>query len=151
MANSLTTLRNLARVMDDAVRVPGTDFRIGLDAILGLFPGLGDVAGGLTTAYTIVAAQRMGAPKTVLLRMLWNVLVDTVIGSVPVLGDLFDAAFRANRRNVNLIEAYAAAPLQTERSSKGFVALLLVGLALIVIGGITVTYLLVRALWQLVF
>jgi hypothetical protein len=151
MSKHLTTLRQIARVMDDAVRVPGTDFRIGLDAILGLFPGLGDVAGGLTTAYTIVVAQQMGAPKAVLLRMLWNVLVDTVVGSVPVLGDVFDAAYRANRRNVNLVEKYSLAPTETERSSKGFVAVLLIGLALIVIGGITVTYLLVRALWQLIF
>jgi hypothetical protein len=151
MATSLTTLRNIARVMDDAVRIPGTNFRVGLDAILGLFPGVGDVAGGLTTAYTIVAAQRMGAPNSVLLRMLWNVLVDTVVGSVPVLGDLFDAAYRANRRNVDLVEAYASAPAQTERSSKAFVVVLMIGLVLIVIGGITVTYLLVRALWQLLF
>ena len=137
--------------MDDAVRIPGTNFRIGLDALLGLIPGVGDVAGGATTAYTILAAHRMGAPKAVLVRMLINVLLDTVVGSVPVLGDLFDASYRANRRNVNLIEKYAGAPVATQKSSSAFVVLLLVALVAIVFGGLVLAFLVARALYNALF
>ena len=151
MSTQLTRLRALARVMDDAVAIPGTRFRVGLDALLGLVPGVGDVAGGVTTAYTILAAHRLGAPRTVLIRMLWNVLVDTIFGSVPVLGDLFDAAYRANRRNVLLVEQFAAAPLQTERSSSGFVVLLLIALVAIVIGGLALAFLVARAAYNALF
>lgn len=151
MNGELQRLRTIARVMDDAVRIPGTNFRVGLDALLGLVPGVGDVAGGLTTAYTMVAAQRLGAPRIVLVRMFWNVLVDTVFGSIPVLGDFFDAAYRANRRNVQLLEAYSAAPARTERSSKAFVAALIAALVVVLAGGVTLAFLLVRALWTALF
>src|SRR5215207_1034330 len=117
MADDLKTLRTLARVMDDAVVIPGTRFRIGLDALIGLIPGVGDLAGGVTTAYALLVAQRLGAPPTVLFRIVWNVLVDTIFGSIPLLGDLFDAGFRANRRNAQLLERYVAAPERTRRSS----------------------------------
>ena len=137
--------------MDDAVAIPGTRFRVGLDAILGLVPGVGDVAGGMTTAYTILAAHRLGAPKPVLIRMLWNVLVDTIVGTVPVLGDLFDAAYRANRRNVQLVEQFTAAPAQVERSSLGFVIVLLIALAAIVIGGLALAFLVARATFNVLF
>jgi hypothetical protein len=146
--NELQRLRTIARVMDDAVRVPGTNFRVGLDALLGLVPGLGDVAGGLTTAYTIVAAQKLGAPRIVLLRMFWNVLIDTVVGSIPFLGDVFDAAYRANRRNVQLLESYMTAPTRTQRASKAFLVAVIVALVLVVGAGLTVAFLLVRALWN---
>ena len=149
--NTLQRLRTLARVMDDAVRVPGTNFRVGLDALIGLIPGVGDVAGGAATAYTIMAGERMGAPKTVLVRMVWNVLVDTVVGSIPFLGDLFDIGYKANRRNVQLLEAYAAAPQQTERASRSFVVLMLILVGLIVAGGLAITFLLVRSILQTIF
>lgn len=137
--------------MDDAVRIPGTNFRIGLDAVLGLIPGVGDVAGGATTAYTIIAAHRLGAPKSVLIRMLFNVLLDTLVGSIPVLGDLFDASFRANRRNVQLIEAYAGMPATTERSSKVFVGFLIVTLVALIVGGMVLAYMIARALFNAIF
>jgi hypothetical protein len=137
--------------MDDAVRVPGTNIRVGLDALIGLVPGVGDVAGGAATAYTIMAAERMGAPKSVLVRMVLNVLIDTVVGSIPLLGDLFDIGFKANRRNVQLLEAFAVAPQQTQRASGAFVALMLVLVGLIVAAGLAVTFLLVRAILQTIF
>jgi hypothetical protein len=130
------------------LRVPGTNWRFGLDALVGLIPGMGDVAAGVAPSYTLVAAQRMGAPPAVLLRMVWNVLVDTVVGSVPFLGDLFDAGYKANLRNVRLLERYLAAPGTTRRASRAFLALLLALVALIVAGGLFLTYLLVRALLQ---
>ncbi|MGH7462126.1 MAG: DUF4112 domain-containing protein [Longimicrobiales bacterium] len=144
----LERLRVLARVMDDAVRVPGTNVRLGLDALIGLIPGLGDVAGGLTNSYIILGAQKLGAPTSVLLRMVWNVLVDTLFGSIPFLGDLFDIGYRANRRNVQLLEKFAANPRGTKRASRAVVALLLVLVALIAIGGAILAWLMVRAIWR---
>ena len=149
--NELDRLRGLARVMDDAIRIPGTNIRVGLDAVLGLIPGVGDVAGGAATAYTLLAAHRLGAPKPVLIRMLFNLLVDTIVGSIPVLGDLFDVGYRANRRNVQLIERFTAAPQSTERSSTAFVAVLLVALVGIVVAGVAGAFLIARTLWNAVF
>ncbi len=89
--SQLKTVRVLARLLDDAIPIPGTSIRIGLDPIIGLVPGLGDIAGGIASAYIVLAAARLGAPKAMLLRMAANVAIDTVVGGVPVLGDLFDA------------------------------------------------------------
>ncbi|HSL72732.1 MAG TPA: DUF4112 domain-containing protein [Longimicrobiales bacterium] len=147
----LEGLRALARVMDDAVTIPGTRFRIGLDALIGLVPGLGDVAGGVTAAYALVVAQRLGAPRSVLLRMVGNVLVDAVVGAVPALGDVFDAAYRANRRNVQLLERFAVAPARTERSSKLFLGLVLALLALVLISGIMLAFVVTRAIGRALF
>ena len=145
----LKNLRALARIMDDAVAVPGTKFRIGLDALIGLVPGVGDVAGGVTTAYAMVVAQRLGAPPAVLLRILWNVVIDTVFGSVPCLGDVFDAGFRANRRNAELLERYMLAPEKTRRSSMLVLILMLLALVLIVAAGVYFSYRMVRWLFGL--
>ena len=145
----LKNLRALARIMDDAVEIPGTRFRVGLDALIGLVPGVGDVAGGVTTAYALVVAQRLGAPPAVLLRILWNVVIDTVFGSVPFLGDIFDASYRANRRNAQLLERYLLAPEKTRRSSMLVLILLLIALALIVAAGVYFSYRMVRWLFSL--
>jgi uncharacterized protein DUF4112 len=142
----LETLKALAHLMDDAVPLPGTRFRIGLDALIGLIPGIGDVAGGVTTAYALVVAQRIGAPPSVLLRIVWNVVIDTVLGSIPFVGDVFDAGFRANRRNAELLERYALSPAKTRRSSKLFLMLMLLLVFVLVAGGVYVSYLLVRAI-----
>lgn len=124
-------LRRFVHLWDEAVRVPGTRFTVGLDALLGLVPGLGDVLGGVAAAAVLVASLRAGVPPAVALRMLLNILVDVVVGAVPLVGDVFDAGFRANRRNVTLLERWLAAPVHTHRVSR--VALLAVaagGLAL---------------------
>lgn len=94
--------------MDGAFVVPGTGFRIGLDPLLGLlFPGAGDVAGGVASSLLFLVAFRNGVPSVILLRMLVNVGVDALVGAVPLLGDLFDAAYRANEKNLALLEQYA--------------------------------------------
>jgi hypothetical protein len=94
--------------MDGAFVIPGTTFRVGLDPLLGLvFPGAGDVAGGLASTLMFVVAFRSGVPGVVMLRMLVNVGVDAVLGTVPLLGDLFDAAYRANEKNLALLERHA--------------------------------------------
>ena len=144
----LERLRILARLMDDALPVPGTRLRFGLDALIGLIPGVGDVAGGLTTSYIILAAQKLGAPNSVLVRMVWNVLLDTAVGVVPFLGDIFDITYKANRRNVTLLEEFVAAPGKTKRASRAFVALLIALVVLIIAGGALLSFLLVRYVWR---
>jgi hypothetical protein len=137
-------LRRIAWLLDDLVRVPGTSRRVGLDPLLGLLPGGGDIAGSALSAYIVFAAARLGAPSSVILRMGWNIVVDTVLGAVPLLGDLFDASWKANRRNVALLETYMEQPGPARRSSRFVVAGVLVGIAAVVIGMAVLTVLLVR-------
>ena len=144
----LARVRALARLLDDAVHVPGTRVGLGLDAVLGLIPGVGDAAGGLVSAFLVVQAARMGVPRAVLLRMLVNVGIDSVVGAVPLLGDLFDIGWKANRRNVALIEEAIAAPEAARRASIGAIVGVLAVLALMVAGGILLTVLVMRWLAQ---
>ncbi len=102
----LARLERLARLMDDGGRVPRTSVRFGLDALIGLIPGIGDLVGGLISLYVLIEAWRLGAPRRLLMRMLLNILADGILGSVPVLGDLFDVAWKANRRNLRLLTDY---------------------------------------------
>ena len=144
----LARVRALARLLDDAVRVPGTRVGFGLDALLGLIPGIGDAAGGLVSAFVVMQAARIGVPGTVLARMLVNVGIDALVGTVPVLGDLFDVAWKANRKNVALLEQAVAAPEATRRASVGVVIGVAVAVALMVAGGILLTILVMRWLAQ---
>lgn len=97
-------LRALSRFLDSAMRVPGTNYRVGADSIAGLVPGIGDLLSGIVSLYILHRAYLLGIPKSTLARMLWNVLLDTLIGTIPVVGDLFDTAWKSNERNVDLIE-----------------------------------------------
>jgi hypothetical protein len=103
---ALRRCRLVARALDDAVRVPGTSFRVGIDPLLGLLPIAGDTVTALASLYVVVEAARLGAPGAVLVRMLLNLALDLVAGSVPVVGDLFDAVWKANSRNVALLERH---------------------------------------------
>jgi hypothetical protein len=142
-------IRSLARVLDTAVRIPGTDIRFGLDSIIGLIPGLGDVSGAVLSGYIVLASARLGVPPSVVSRMILNVLVDTAIGTVPVIGDVFDVAWRANIRNADLLEKHAASPAATTRSSRAIIIGAVVALILLAAGAVTVSVLLVRALASL--
>ncbi|QDZ00758.1 DUF4112 domain-containing protein [Nitratireductor mangrovi] len=99
-------LDDLAWLLDARWRIPGTGIRFGADAVAGLIPGIGDAATGLISAYIVLRAARHDVPKHVLARMVGNVVVDTVVGSVPVLGSVFDLFFKANRRNVRLLRQH---------------------------------------------
>jgi hypothetical protein len=101
------TVRRLVELMDQRYRVPGTSFRFGVDAILGLVPGFGDFLGMLIGSVVFFEAVRLRLPLSVLARMLLNLLLDSAIGSLPVVGDAFDFVFKANRRNLRLLERYA--------------------------------------------
>ncbi|NNF62029.1 MAG: DUF4112 domain-containing protein [Gammaproteobacteria bacterium] len=99
-------LVSLARLMDSSIRIPVIGKRIGWDAVIGLVPGIGDAAGALISGYIVVAAMKLGAPARVITRMAGNVGVEMLVGAVPLVGDLFDMAFRANERNVALLEEH---------------------------------------------
>lgn len=145
----LRRARELARILDTAIGIPGTPIRVGLDAILGLIPGAGDVAGALLSAYIILTAIRGGAPPAVIWRMLGNVGLDTLGGALPIIGDLFDVAYKSNIRNVELLERYAAEPAKVVTRSHWLgvlvVALVVLLLLALAAGGI----LLARLVWQL--
>ena len=100
---SFDRLDQLSRLLDTAFEIPGTNIRMGIDGLIGLIPGVGDLAGMLFSSYIILEAARLGATKTLLTRMILNVALETAIGAIPVLGDAFDIYFKANRRNVALL------------------------------------------------
>ena len=102
-------LARLARFMDSAIRIPIIGKRIGWDALLGLVPGVGDFAGAAISGYILLTAWQLGVPGRGLGRMVANIGFDTLLGTVPVLGDFFDMAYKANERNVAIIEKYVGA------------------------------------------
>jgi hypothetical protein len=99
----LRRLDALSVLMDTAFAIPGTNIRMGLDALIGLVPVLGDLITTAISSYILVEARRLGASRLTLARMAANIAVDGVIGAVPIAGDVFDVAFRANRRNVRIL------------------------------------------------
>jgi hypothetical protein len=105
---ALRRVEQLAYWLDDRYRLPGTRFRVGLDGIVGLIPGIGDAVTSTLTAYIIYEAWRLGVPTSTLARMLANLGIDGVVGIVPVVGDLFDIGYKANRRNLKLLHRHLA-------------------------------------------
>lgn len=100
---TLARVRTVATLMDSRFTLPGTNVRVGLDAVLGLVPVVGDMAGQLVSVYLITEARRLGVPNPVLGRMIANTMVDALVGSIPIVGDVFDALFKANVRNLALL------------------------------------------------
>jgi hypothetical protein len=140
----LTRVRTLARALDSAVPIPGTSFRFGLDPVLGLVPGLGDLAGAVLSGYIVLAGIRMGVSRSGVLRMLGNIAIDTFVGSIPIVGDLFDAGWKSNNRNVALIERHMADPGTTRMANRFVILGAVVALLLLVSAGIAATTMLVR-------
>ncbi len=147
----LARSRTIARVTDDLVRVPGTTWRVGIDPLLGLVPGTGDWIGWAISFHLMIAAAQLGAGAPLLVRMFWNILVDAVTGLVPVAGDVVDAGYKANSRNLRLLEAHVSDPSRTARASRFRVAAVLGGAGLILVGAAWGMYRLARAVLQWVF
>jgi hypothetical protein len=143
----LHRLRSLAWLLDSSIPLPG-GFRIGLDAIVGLLPAVGDVAGALVAAFILNEARLLGAPRSVLLRMSTNLLIDTVFGAVPVLGDLFDAGFKANLRNIALLERYHSDPQGSRRESRWLMVAVTALLGCLMVAVIAIPVLLLVALMR---
>lgn len=129
----------LVGISDDGIQIPGTKVRLGLDALLGtLIPGAGDALGGATAAALMYVAWKRGAPRELLFRMLGNAAVDIGVGAIPVVGDIFDLGFHANRRNLDLLEDFLRArskPTPASRLSIAFTFGLLILMVLMVIAG----------------
>ena len=142
-------LQQLAWLLDSSIPVPGTRLTIGIDALIGLFPVIGDLIGVALSSYIVSQASRLGAPRSVLLRMSFNVLVEGLVGIVPIAGDLFDAGFKANQRNVRLLGAWMDQPGRTVRSTRAFGVVLVFALvALLALLGAG-SYFLIRAIFDI--
>ncbi len=100
----LLRLKKLSHNLDEAFTIPGTERKIGIDPIIGLIPGGGDLIGGALSIYIMHAGIRMGMPRSVIIRMFGNIALEFIIGCIPIIGDLFDAMWKSNQRNVKLIE-----------------------------------------------
>jgi hypothetical protein len=118
---NLDTLRRWAAQLDNAFRVPGTQIRFGLDPILGLVPGIGDLATPVLSVLLLVHGARVRVPKIVLARMVLNTLIDFVVGAIPVLGDLFDFGWKSNVWNLALLERHARPGVRPTRGDWMFV------------------------------
>jgi hypothetical protein len=144
----IETLRTISQLLDSAFLLPGTNYRIGLDPILGIVPVLGDLVSPLFTMGLLWQARELGVPKVVQLRMIFNVAIDSLFGVVPVVGDLFDFAWKSNDKNLALLERHA---YEEHRASAGdwiFVVLMmavLVALAALPLFVLTWIYSIVRA------
>jgi uncharacterized protein DUF4112 len=123
-------LRQIARLLDSAVPVPGTSFRFGLDPILGLVPGFGDIVSPLLTVGIIWQARDLGIPRVVMVRMIINVAIDTLVGLVPILGDLFDFAWKSNNKNLALLEQHAH---EERRPSRGGWSIAIISIAAVLV------------------
>jgi len=127
----LARLRALTRLMDQAFGVPGTKWRFGLDALFGLVPGLGDIVGGVIAVYAVHVARQLRVPGVIQLHMLSNIAIDATVGTIPILGDLFDFVFKAQTRNLALLDDWLQTPHEvTKRSKRG---LILVPLAILLV------------------
>ncbi|MDJ0536256.1 MAG: DUF4112 domain-containing protein [Xenococcaceae cyanobacterium MO_207.B15] len=141
--NKVNRLRRLSHLLDNAIPIPGTGYSIGIDPILGLVPGGGDTVAGALSAYIVIEAARMGLPPKVLWEMTGNILLDSILGIVPVLGDLFDVAWKANVRNIALLEKHLYIAPRNQKSNLLFLMGLTLILAVIVLGFATLTFVLI--------
>lgn len=132
-ARRLQVLRHGAGLLDSVFTIPGTKIRIGLDPILGLIPGLGDLVSPVYTLAILAQARELGLPRVVQLRMIVNVAIDAMFGIVPVLGDLFDIVWRANDRNMVLLEQHA---YEVQRPAPG--DWLFVGVAVVILAALAI-------------
>src|SRR4051812_15782111 len=141
--------RWIAVLMDDLLRLPGTRFKIGIDPLIGLIPGIGDTGSAIVSAIALLQAARFGVPKIILARMSVNILLNEVIGIVPVVGDAFSFWFKSNARNYEIIKNHRLGTTPPSRSDWLFVIGVLVALFVVVCVGIAVSFLILGALVRL--
>jgi hypothetical protein len=127
----LEEVETIAWLLDNSIPVPGTGRRIGVDAIVGFVPGLGDVLSGLVAVLIVARAAALGLPRVVVARMLFNVALDFVIGAIPVAGDAFDLWFKANARNVGLMRAYLGDRDRSTAPEWAFFAVVVAGMVIV--------------------
>lgn len=138
------TIESLAQLLDSAFQIPGTKIRIGIDPLLGLIPGVGDFISLVVSSYPIYVAARCGVSWMTVLRMIFNVAMDSIVGLIPILGDIFDFTFKANQRNLRLLQqSLSHETSRTTRSKEqlmkvsGTIVLVLLGTVIFIAGAIT--------------
>ena len=138
------SLERLSWLMDDLIRVPGLGWRFGLDAVIGLIPGFGDTATSLVSFYILVAAVRYRVPKITIMRMALNLALDYIVGSLPFVGDVFDAWFKSNQKNVALLKERATVEGEAAREGRlsdwVFVGAIILGLIGLAVGSAFVSF-----------
>jgi len=133
---TLLRLQLLSQRLDESITLPGTKYKIGIDPIIGLIPGGGDVIGGILSMYIMHTGIKMGVQKTVIIKMFRNIALDFLIGWIPIIGDIFDIVWKSNQKNVKLIEK--SLNLENDNTLLGYMMILLLILILvIVIAGLT--------------
>lgn len=125
-APRLKRMRQLTKLLDNAIAIPGTKQRIGLDPILGLIPGGGDTVSAALSGYIIIEAARMGLPRSSLIRMVGNIILDMVVGAVPFVGDIYDTVSKANVRNMQIVESHVKLPQPSAKVDRLFIGLLII-------------------------
>ncbi|GAA5523397.1 DUF4112 domain-containing protein [Aliifodinibius salicampi] len=141
----------LAEWLDSRFTIPGTNIRFGLDPIISLIPGAGDWLAGIISGYFILLGARADLPPAVLWRMGFNVLIDIVIGSVPLLGDLFDVGWKANNRNAELLEKYRRDAKTTEHHSRWLLWIIAITLILMIVGLLALLGWLIASIIEILF
>lgn len=147
---SLQRVRRLGRILDDAIAIPGIGYRIGLDPLIGLIPGGGDLMTGLMSVYIVAEAARFGVPAATLGRMGFNILMELILGTMPMVGDLFDVVWKANAQNVALLEQHIRHPVPSRRADKVFAMILITGLTALVLSVASLSIFIVLQVLELV-
>jgi hypothetical protein len=150
----LKEARLLARLMDSAVEIPGLKTRIGLDAVLGLVPGAGDIISSFASLYILQVANRSGVSRITLTRMTFNVLCDWIVGSIPIAGDVFDVFWKSNQKNVQLLLEHTETAAGTHRSKVGdrlFLTSLIAILIIVLVGSAAMTLFLMAWITKWIF
>ena len=145
----ISKLRRISRLLDSAITIPGTKISFGLDPILGMLPGGGDALTGGISAYIVVEAAKMGVSRDILWKMVGNILIDSFAGTIPVVGDLFDVGWKANVKNLELLEKHLDVA-QSHQSNRLFIFGLIILLTIIVFGFAAIAFFTVSWFWRLI-
>lgn len=149
--STVRRLRRFSYLLDSAIRIPGTPYRIGIDPLLDILPIGGDFIGTALSIYIVIEAARMGVSRPILVQMVTNILLDTAIGTVPVLGTVADAVWKANGKNIDLLETELQIPQSQKKADWLFVALLIGGLLIAIVVLAAISVMILRWIWTAVF
>ncbi|WP_353930973.1 DUF4112 domain-containing protein [Okeanomitos corallinicola TIOX110] len=150
-APTLKRLRHISRLLDNAITIPGTEVGIGLDPLMGLIPVGGDALGLIFSIYIIIESAKLGVSQSTVGRMIVNIIIDALVGAIPMLGDLFDVAWTANRYNLKLLEEYLQSPGEKKQADQGFILVLFAGLILLAIVLISLPVIVIGTIWKTLF
>jgi hypothetical protein len=149
--STVRRLRRFSYLLDSAIRIPGTPYRIGIDPLLDILPIGGDFIGAALSIYIVFEAARMGVSRPILVQMVSNILLDTVIGTVPVLGTVVDAVWKANGKNIDLLETELNIPQSEKKADWLFLALLIGGLLIAIVVLAAISVMILRWIWTAIF